>query len=647
MRAAGAREDAVLRERPLLIFDGDCGFCRRRVACLRRWTDGRVDFEPSQALAGEFPDIAPGVLAGSVVLVDTDGAQTRGAEAIFRVCALGGGAGRLPLALYHHLPGFAGASELGYRLVARHRVLASRLERGLRGDEPAAASFRAATWLFAKGLALVYLAAFLSLWPQIRGLVGEGGVAPLEPYLRSAAAVSEGAGLARWQVLPTFAWLRSDGAFLAAHCALGSALAGLLFLGLAPALMALLLALCYLSLVAAGGVFTNFQWDALLVETGFLAVWILPWRLRSRLASDPGAPGPARWLAWLLLVRLFFFSGAVKLASGGGDDNVWLDLSALAYHFETQPLPTPLGAWADALPLAVSRALCALMFAVELGAPWLVFLGRRARLAAAALLAALQVAIALTGNYGFFNLLTLVLCVLLLDDRALGALPGPRGTLARLREPARSAAPVRAARRLSLAGYAGLALVLSLFLWIHLAGRILERDAWRRLGSESLAPWQSLRLVNAYGLFARMTRTRNEITIQGSDDGELWLDYVLPYKPGPPERGLAWVAPHMPRLDWQLWFAALQGYQASPWFQGVLAGILRDSPDVLALFETNPFPGAPPRYVQARFVQYELTDPSTWRTSGARWKTSDIGPFITPMSLTPHEAEPASPGEER
>jgi len=140
-------------------------------------------------------------------------------------------------------------------------------------------------------------------------------------------------------------------------------------------------------------------------------------------------------------------------------------------------------------------------------------------------------------------------------------------------------------------------------------------------------------LTNTYGLFAVMTTVRHEIILQGSNDGTQWRDYDFKYKPGPVDRAPRWVAPHQPRLDWQMWFAALGSYRNNPWLVNFVFRLLQGSPDVLALLGPNPFSGAPPRYLRALVYDYSFTDFETRRRTGAWWKREPRGTYLPAVSL--------------
>jgi hypothetical protein len=469
-----------------------------------------------------------------------------------------------------------------------------------------------ARWLFLRALGAVYLVAFLSLWVQVAGLVGSRGILPAGTFLEWVGAR---AGPERYRVLPTLFWLHPSDGFLHVLCGGGVALSLLLILGIAPIPVLCLLWAIYLSLVVVGQDFLGFQWDGLLLETGLLAIFLAPPGLRPRAASEAPVALPALWLLRWLLFRLMFTSGAVKLRSG---DPLWRGLGALRVHYETQPLPTAVGWLAHQLPAKVQSLSTAAMFAVELLVPFLIFAPRPLRLAGFCVLAGFQLVIAATGNYGFFNLLTLVLCLLLLDDQVFPA---------RWRE--WMGGPGAADSWTSWQAWAvlPLAVVVAVTSTIQIAGAVGFQPRWPRPMVALYRALQPFRTFNPYGLFAVMTPTRPEIVIEGSRDGVAWVPYEFRWKPGDLRRPPGFMAPHMPRLDWQMWFAALGGCQDSPWFQAFLRRLAEGSPPVLALLKRDPFPEGPPRFIRSTLYDYHFTDVKTLRTEGTWWRRAEIGPF--------------------
>jgi predicted DCC family thiol-disulfide oxidoreductase YuxK len=619
-------------DRPCLIWDGDCGFCRRSVQQLRALTAERVEYEPYQTAHLRFPTIPIESFRRAVHLVEPDGTVSRGAEAVFRTLAHAGRS--LPLTAYRHLPGFAALSEWGYRQVADHRNLASRLVSLLFGDRVGPPGSRLTRFVFLRLLALVYLAAFLSLGSQVHGLIGEHGLLPAGPFLR---AVHGARGSAAFALLPTLGWFGSGDRALDVLCGGGALASVLALVGFAQGPLFTVCWAFYLSLVHLGQDFLSFQWDVLLVETGFVAAWLAPWtHLRPRRPRDePVVSAALVWLLRLVLFKLMFSSGLTKLAWG---DPTWHDLTALTYHYWTQPIPTPLAWFANRLPLALQIASCAFMYVVELGLPFLVFTPRRPRRLALAGFLSLQALIAATGNYGFFNLLAAVLCVPLLDDR-----DWPAGLRSRLLDTGAPGGPAARPRSHLLRTVVAAALALlsipPLTDAFHTGYRRRHRVGPLLRLTEATSP---LLLSNSYGLFRTMTTTRPEIEVQGSDDRRSWRPFVFRYKPGDPARAPRFFAPHMPRLDWQMWFAALRAeridgdpvatqewlFEEDVWLQRLLAALLRGEPRVAELMDPSPFE-APPRFVRLVLWEYRFSEGgSDW------WTRRRVGVLAGPLALS-------------
>ena len=478
---------------------------------------------------------------------------------------------------------------------------------------------RASRWgtldLVLRGLGVVYLIAFTSLRAEVRGLYGRRGIVPVEETLQIIGGDRRFAGRRRWWRFPTLLWLGASDRALVRLCRWGQ-LAGLaLALGVLPKLAAAGAWTLYLSFVTVGSPFLNYQWDGLLLEAGFLGVLAAPGRATMRWRRGDPAPAMAVALFRLLSFRLHFESGMAKLQSA---DRCWRDGSACGYHHQTQPLPTPLAHLALRLPRGFHRLSTAAVLALECAAPFLIFGGRRSRRWALLLLEGLQAVIAATGNFAFFNLLTAVVTLSLLDRPA-----------ARLRRRAGGEPRWRAT-------IDGLATELEGLLQLgDLARRVRpgrRRHPALERAETSLAP---LRLVGSYGLFAVMTRARAEIVIEGSM-GTDWRPYELRHKPGDPGRRSRFVALH-PRLDWQMWFAALSP-APPPWFEALLQRLLEGSPPVLALFASNPFPEGPPRFIRAVLYQYRMTDPGTRRRTGRYWEREPLGLYFPPVCLGPADS---------
>ena len=582
--------------KPLLVYDNDCDFCRYWIAQWQHITGDSIEYAPYQEVAAEFPDIPLSAFENSVQLILQNGTVLSGAEAVLR--ALNNG---FLLWCYNRLSGFAGVSEGVYRFVAQHRPFFSALTRWFWGTHTERTTFHLSRWLFLRGLGCIYLIAFLSLWVQIHGLVGSNGILPAGQYLE---AVRQQIGTEGYYLVPTLFWLNTSDAFLHFLCAGGVLLSLVLIAGFVPSFALVCLWAFYLSLVTVGQVFLSFQWDVLLLEAGFLAIFFAPLQLRDTFTRASQSSTAFLWLLRWLLFRLMFASGFVKLAS----DEVWRNLTALNFHYETQPLPTWFGWYVHQLPEWFHKASTIGMFAAELVVPFLIFAPRHPRTMGCIGLIVLQIFIILTGNYCFFNLLTIVLCLLLIDDVMWKALLPKRfmPTIHTIEKPPRQY------RRI---GIAVVAVLLFLLSSIRFGGQLFREAqlpdvAW-------IAPFRS---VNTYGLFADMTESRPEIIVEGSNDRITWKPYQFRWKPGDLTVPPKWVAPHQPRLDWQMWFAALQGsYQNTPWFLNFMGALLQGKSEAIQLLAKNPFPESPPRYVRATLYDYRFTDLTTKRSEGTWW----------------------------
>jgi lipase maturation factor 1 len=553
---------------------------------------------------------------------------------------------------------------------------------------PLPGSLRLTRRLFLVGLGLVHLAAFTSFWTQAHGLVGPDGVAPAVAHFERLGPWLDGQARIRWLAVPSFGWWGAGDLSLTLHGVGGVLASVLLIAGIAPRLACGALWLGYLSVFHLGGPFLSYQWDILLLEVTFVAIFLAPGGLRPRLREVSEPPRAAVWALRLILFKVMFSSGVVKLTSG---DTTWHGLTALDYHFWTQPLPHGLAWYAHASPDWVRRLGVVFTFVVELLVPFLVVFNPRgwrlgilvggaavallvtggqidavfvmnfvgaafvlddrvlgrllpgrtpgpavaSRMAAFWPMVALMIAIASSGNYGFFNLLTIVLCVSLLDDAALRRvlprrLEPPADHIRRAGRPARwlaaavlvAALPLHGFRLLDLAGRpTPPAATESLLTWVH---ELREPVAARING---------FLLVNGYGLFANMTESRHELIIEGSDDGVVWKRYRFVYKPDdaderPPLAGL-----HMPRLDWQLWFAALAPRCSRGWFIGLLDALLRGAEPVVGLLDHNPFPAAPPRGIRVRRMAYTFTTHAQRSDTGRVWQATDAGPYCPTLTL--------------
>lgn len=459
--------------------------------------------------------------------------------------------------------------------------------------------------LFLRLLGVVYLIAFASLGVQMIGLVGSRGILPIAEFFPQTRTAF---GADAYRLFPTLLWLWSGDAALAFLCWGGAALSIVLIAGFAPVVTAALLWVFYLSLTVAGQAFLEFQWDMLLLETGLLACFYAP--LRAAAAE----PTPiVRWVLWSLAFKVTFLSGITKLLSG---DPTWAGWDALTYHYWTQPLPAWTSWYAAQLPASFHYWSVPPLLGIELVVPFAVALParfRKTRLIACALMILLQAGIAATGNYGFFNLLTIVLYLALLDDRSLRRRTlAPPGIVTPHAEPKfwRLATSVAA---VGLACLSVVAFVREIQITAGTPAQIAR--AWPGRALDWVSPFRS---VNGYGLFRVMTTARPELVIEVSENGQDFKEYEFRWKPGNPNRRPAFVEPHMPRLDWQMWFAALDPPGAQYWLEALARRILDGEPAVMRLLGPNPL-AAPPRIVRLGYYDYRFTTTAERAQSGAWW----------------------------
>ena len=428
---------------------------------------------------------------------------------------------------------------------------------------------------------------------QVEGLVGVDGILPIEPKL---AALQESLGPSTYWLYPSIFWVNASDSVLFGACLVGilGGVAVLLDRFTRGALIT-----CYglyLSLVFAGQDFMRFQWDMFLLEAGFLAILLCS-----------GSTIIVFLFRWLLF-RFMFLSGLVKITSG---DVAWTNLTALLYHYETQPLPTPLAWYVHHLPLWIHQVCVAGVLLIELVVAFFIFAPGRLRLVAAGAFIFLQSAIILTGNYNFFNLLTILLCLFLFDDSQVSRLVG--------RERAS-----RIENDYPRPGRWGTSLAATFAFIVLLSNATLAWSSYYRTKPVQpfygvMAATLTLGIANTYGPFAVMTRNRGEIEIQASMDGITWFPYEFRYKPGSLDTELGWLIPHQPRLDWQMWFAALRPARPPFWFYRLIHQLAEASPAVEKLFLKAPFPRQRPTYLRARFYRYSYSSPSQRAATGHVW----------------------------
>lgn len=506
--------------------------------------------------------------------------------------------------------------------------------------------YRIGRSLMIRGIGAIYFIAIASWWTQVALLVGQDGLTPAANLLNTVAERSAEPGISRWGYLPTVSWIvgTSDFAF---HflCWVGCLLALLVMWGRfsGPSLIGLWL--IYLSFVNTGGVFMSFQWDILLLEAGFLAIFLTEWK-RTMSWFDPPPLSRINQIAlvfcWFLIVKLMFFSGWVKLAwASEASPEWWGEGTALGYHYMTQPIPS-WTAWSmHHLPAWFHQVCLVPMYFIEIILPFAIIFGRYGRLAAACGFSLLMILIMLTGNFTYFNWLTIVLCLPLVTDRL-----WPNAIRNWLKFSPKGL-PERSPRKVFLIK---LAFVAPIFLLLSLLNvqRVLSdfHNAPKPLFAKSLTPeWldslarsvSAYHFVSGYGLFRTMTTERPEIILEGSSDGTTWFEYDFAWKADDLGDRPQFVAPHQPRVAWQFWFAALErqfSYRSrnARWIESIVLKLLDGDRTVTKLLKNNPFPDSPPRYVRGRLYRYEFTEPEEKKRTGDWWKRVVIQEFLPPVS---------------
>jgi len=456
------------------------------------------------------------------------------------------------------------------------------------------------SWLFLKLLALIYFAAFMSLAVQIIGLVGPDGILPYQEMLDSQFREE---GRNAWWRVPTLFWFSASNRALELVAWAGCALSILLFLGLQRKLVLTLLFVFYLSLFHAGQTFLTFQWDTLLLETGFLAIFLVN--------------GPTRLLIFLyhwLLFRFRFMSGVAKLASG---DPAWSSLDALKYYFETQPLPHVISWYAHQLPEWLLKGGVAFTFFSELIVPFFIFLPRPFRLFAAAITILMQLLIIATSNHNFVNLLTILLCLFLLDDRILNRVM-PVGLQQKI---SFSRAGLLQIIILPVAG------LVILFTSVTVFSSMLSGYKQPAPVRESALIARSYGLGHIFHIFPVMQTERQELIVEGSHDGLQWKGYEFRYKPGALDKRPEFIVPHQPRLDWMIWFVPTQHPKNMFWFDRFLSRLWEGEEQVTKLLATNPFENEPPHYIRVLVYRYKFTTGEERTKTGNWWKREYLGQF--------------------
>ena len=473
---------------------------------------------------------------------------------------------------------------------------------------------------FLRLLGFIYFIAFFSLTRQLGPLIGADGLLPAHLYLERMAALYE-AGWEAILAVPTLLWLDCADWAMYALAYMGAAAALALLAGYTSALLLALLWALYLSLYHVGQIFYGYGWEILLLETGFLAIFLCPWGRGPLLLATAPPPRAVIWLLRWVLFRVMFGAGLIKVRG----DSCWLDLTCMIFHYETQPMPNPFSWYLHQLPAVVHRGGALFTHFVELVVPWFVFGPRRVRRLAGVLLAAFQLLLIVSGNLSWLNWLTLVLCISCFDDEVLERLC-PRRLAQRWKAVVQAEAEEALLRKGVIYGLTLVVILLSVSPVINMISpaQVMNRS------------FGSLHLVNSYGAFGHVGRERFEVVLQGTYDEVLdaatqWREYEFKCKPGDVRRRPCLVSPYHYRLDWQIWFAAMSDYAQHPWLVHLVYKLLQDNEGALSLLDHSPFEAGPPRYIRAELYRYEFT--RIGDGSDAWWKRVWVRSYLPPLAL--------------
>jgi hypothetical protein len=453
-----------------------------------------------------------------------------------------------------------------------------------------------------RSIGVIYLIAFLVALNQFRALLGEEGLMPVPRFLRRRS----------FRQAPSLFHVHYSDRLLVGVSTVGAVLAATIVaglpdhwpLGVSIAIWFVLWAL-YLSIVNVGQTFYAFGWESLLLEAGFLAVFLGP--------AHVAPPVLTIWLMRWLVFRVEFGAGLIKLR---GDD-CWRDLTCLYYHHETQPMPNPLSRRFHQLPKIAHRTEVLGNHFAQLVVPFGLFAPQPVASISASIIIVTQCWLVLSGNFAWLNAITIALA-------ASGFGDGVLHHVLSISQPVQHVAPTWFE-----------AVVIAMTVIVGYLSYWPVRNLLARRQRMN-ASFNSLHLVNTYGAFGSITRHRDEIVIEGSaqlHDPAEWKEYEFKGKPGDPRRRPPQVAPYHLRLDWLMWFAALSPGYADPWFEPFIVKLLQNDKATLKLLRSNPFPDAPPARIRARTYRYRFATSSERRESGVFWVRTLIGEYLPTVAL--------------
>ncbi len=469
-------------------------------------------------------------------------------------------------------------------------------------------------------LGFVYFFAFLSLAIQVVPLIGENGLLPAKNFLGTFHFNNKFDAFIN---LPTISWINSSDNFLIFLAWAGVLLSLVVLAGFANAPLMFLLWLIYMSFVHIGQLWYGYGWEIQLLETGFLAIFLCP-LIDMRPFPKSAPPKLVIWLFRWLTFRIYLGAGLIKIRG----DSCWRNLTCLYYHYETQPIPSPLSPFFHFMPKWFHKIGVIWNHFIELIAPFFVFYPKIARYTAGTLLISFQVILILSGNLSFLNWITIVPAIACFDDNFFRKiLPS---WVVRKAEYAADNRHVYKQQQI----VAWILVLVVAWLSIPVIQNLLSSHQYM---NTSFNQWE---LVNTYGAFGAVGKERHELILEGTEDEVItpkteWKEYEFKAKPGNPHRKLPFIAPYQPRIDWQIWFAAMERPEYNPWLIHLIWKLLHNDKNAISLLANNPFPDKPPKYIKVEFYRYSFAP--IGNKDGLVWNRTYIGQWLPPLSVPNQE----------
>lgn len=575
-----------IHQRPLLIYDGLSPFCLLCLKLIKWFTYQKIHYLPVQQIKHFIVPDDFKSYSGSFFYLNSAGIIYKNLEAFLHILAPANLIFRLLNILYKRFFYFRIFSHFIFDLL--NKLYSILLKNKSRNDE-----YQLISDLFVRLLGLIYFCAFFSLLLQVKGLYGQEGILPFSLIFKW---FSYEIGFNDFLKIPSLFWMNQSTFFIVTLTSIGILFSILLIIGILPFVSLFLLWLIYLSVVSAGLIFMQYQWDILLLEISFLSFFICPLSFTLYSKKKFKVSTIVIFAFRLLLFKLYFTSGLVKVIN---PQSSWLNGDALMYHFQTQPLPQ-ISSWLlHKLPTFILKIGTICVLFIELFVPFLFFLNKYLRLISFFIINSFMISIIFTGNFGFFNFLAIILSVFLLDDNFIKK---------RLSHYSKSSFIIKRSWLYNLI-CSSLALFICFYSISNQFFRFIhQKQPFLKDISNLINPFF---ISNSYGLFAHMTKKRYELDIQASMDAITWVSYKFKFKPNDSSDFPLFIAPYHPRLDWQLWFSSLRNYSDKSWINYFIDSLFLQKKDVLNLLSSDSKVNFKPQFIRIIRYEYRFSDIKT------------------------------------